>query len=291
MALWGTADAVYATGTITVDLANETITGSGTTFTNAAVGDVISIGVGNTYGEAIISGITSDTFIAIGSTQFIRVNAGHAIAGVAYTISQKPKYTLHDSIYRAPEAKTSGFSTSLFTNAVFGVDVYETGAATTTKYGVAHAGWVGVTSYMDMHGNLRVKSEVLVAMSGISTGVSAAATDGDADDDVSFKDFLISITTQPVSRVGIASTAATTFSVTATSTPITDLSYQWQYASSVGAAYTNLSDSGIYSNTTTATVGIASTTVNVPDGYYYRVQVSATSAETVQSDAALLDYA
>ena len=32
------------------------------------------------------------------------------------------------------------------------------------------AGWVGVTTYVDTDGNLRVKKEVLVAMSGISTG-------------------------------------------------------------------------------------------------------------------------
>ena len=53
MALWGTADAVYATGTIAVDLANKTITGTNSTFTSAAAGDVISVGVGNTFGEAL----------------------------------------------------------------------------------------------------------------------------------------------------------------------------------------------------------------------------------------------
>jgi len=170
MALWGTADAVFATGTITVDLANETITGSGTTFTNAAVGDVISIGVGNTYGEAIISGITSNTFISIASTQFLTPNAGYAIAGVAYTISQKPKYTLHDTHYGATD--------------IFGIDPYEVGvAATTEKYAVAHAGWVGINTYVDTHGNLRVKSEVLVAMSGISTGATSKGVYGDANDD------------------------------------------------------------------------------------------------------------
>lgn len=36
--------------------------------------------------------------------------------------------------------------------------------------GIAHQGWVGVTTYTDMHGNLRVKIETLVAMSGITTG-------------------------------------------------------------------------------------------------------------------------
>lgn len=39
--------------------------------------------------------------------------------------------------------------------------------------GFTHQGWVGVTTYVDTHGNLRVKSEVLVAMSGITTGVDS----------------------------------------------------------------------------------------------------------------------
>ena len=188
MALWGKADAVYATGTVTVNYSNETITGTGTTFTNAAVGDVISIGVGNTFGQAIISGITSNTFISIATTQFL---SGDAIVGAAYTISQKPKYTLEDGQYFAPDAKSNRYS------AVFGVDPTESGIARTTTvggkagaYGVAHAGWVGVTTYVDAQGNFRVKSEVLVAMSGISTGTPAAGSYGDAGavDDARFPD-------------------------------------------------------------------------------------------------------
>ena len=71
MALWGTADAVYATGTIAVDLANKTITGTNSTFTSAAAGDVISVGVGNTFGEAVIAAVASDTSLTIASTQHI----------------------------------------------------------------------------------------------------------------------------------------------------------------------------------------------------------------------------
>ena len=41
--------------------------------------------------------------------------------------------------------------------------------AQTTQFETG-AGWVGVTTYMDMHGNLRVKKDLLVAMSGITTG-------------------------------------------------------------------------------------------------------------------------
>jgi len=42
--------------------------------------------------------------------------------------------------------------------------------STTTAYRTYGAGWVGIMTYVDTHGNLRVKSEVLVAGSGISTG-------------------------------------------------------------------------------------------------------------------------
>ena len=35
------------------------------------------------------------------------------------------------------------------------------------------AGWVGVTTYRDNLGELRVKKEVLVAMSGITTGAAS----------------------------------------------------------------------------------------------------------------------
>ena len=55
---------------------------------------------------------------------------------------------------------------------VYGVATadHEPGLSTNDPYDLAHAGWVGVQTYVDMHGNLRVKSEVLVAMSGIQTG-------------------------------------------------------------------------------------------------------------------------
>jgi hypothetical protein len=39
-----------------------------------------------------------------------------------------------------------------------------------TTYALTHAGWVGVTTYMGSEGEMRVKTETLVAMSGIVTG-------------------------------------------------------------------------------------------------------------------------
>ena len=67
MALWGTADAVYTTGTISVDLANKTITGAAALLLVHA-GDVITIGA---YGEAVISEVTSDTLVSIATTQHL----------------------------------------------------------------------------------------------------------------------------------------------------------------------------------------------------------------------------
>lgn len=177
MALWGKKDDIYSAGTIAVNYAEKTVTGTGTKFTALSVGDVISIGTGITFGEAVVSGITSDTIISIASTQYL---SGAAISGVQWTASQKPKYTMKDSNYDA--------------NEIYGVDGSEVGYARTTTvggkagaYGVTHAGWVGIMTYVDNHGNLRVKNEVLVAMSEITTGVATTTgTGGDAADDAYF---------------------------------------------------------------------------------------------------------
>ena len=290
MALWGKADNLFSPGTVEVNYSTETITGAGTSFTAAGIstGTTIVIGVGGTFGQAVISGITSDRVISIATTQYL---SGAAISGVGYTLTQKPVYTLEDSNYAGIQTTSTGL-----TNAVYGVDEYEAAAnaATGSKYKVAHAGWVGIHTYIDQHGTLRVKSEVLVAMSGISSNVPATyGATGDALDDAVFPDRYITITTQPVSLSGVSTTAAQSFSVVASATPTAPLTFQWQYASYVGAGFTNLTNGGIYSNVTTATVGIGSTTVgaDIPDGYQYRTVVTSTGGATATSNAATLDYA
>lgn len=186
MSLWGNKDSFSSlTGTITINLSTEVVTGSGTTFVTAGIstGDILVVGVGATYGQAVISGVTSATQISIASTQFLigigTIGPGVTV-GVAYTVTQKPKYTLEDGQYFAPDVKSNRFS------AVFGVGTTEANVAYGTTVGgknaaykVAHAGWVGVTTYVDQHGNFRVKSETLVAGSSIT---------GDANDDSRYPD-------------------------------------------------------------------------------------------------------
>ena len=175
MALWGNNDSVYSDGTIAVNLGTNTVTGTVgvVTFSTAGIktGDVITVGTGATYGYAIITGFTSTTLSIANTANFVS-GLTTVVAGAAYNISEEPVYTLGDSIYRAPESKTTGFSTSPVFTGVFGVDQVEVGVAATTAYAVAHSGWVGIMTYVDTHGNLRVKSEVLVA-GGILTTTDA----------------------------------------------------------------------------------------------------------------------
>ena len=170
MALWGNDDNITTFGT--VSLSGNTVTGTGTTFTtDVEVGQVIRFGVrggvGTYYGDATIVGVTSALVLTIGSTAGLSPDLFGA-GSTSYYVSELPKSSILDSKYSE--------------NTAYGVEdslVYGTATADHdgTQYDLAHAGWVGVTTYMDMHDNLRVKSEVLVAMSGISTGNIPYPTD------------------------------------------------------------------------------------------------------------------
>jgi hypothetical protein len=282
MALWGKADSLFSPGTVTVNYATETITGTGTSFRAAGIstGTVITIGAGGTFGQAVISAITSETVISIATTQYL---SGRAITGVGYTLSQKPIYTLEDTNYAGIQTTSTGL-----TNSIFGVDQYEQTAVNVygTKYHSAHAGWVGVHTYTDMHGNYRVKSETLVAMSGITTGTATYTSTGDAPDDLPYyPDVYITISSQP-SAVGIATTGTGTFSVTASATPTGSVTYLWKVSTNGGTSYSNASG-GIYSGGTTNTLTITNPTSGANNNLY-RVVISSTSAADVTSDSAKL---
>ena len=162
MALWGNKDTVYSTGNITTITDAGVVTGSGTTFSTSglvAVGQVITMG---SYGSGVIKSIDSDTQLTLAEVAGL---SGVSTSGITqtYNIGESPKYTVLDSNYAG--------------NEIYGVDTGEVGVAATTAYAVTHAGWVGMTTYIDNHGNLRVKHEVLVAGSSITA---------DAADDAKF---------------------------------------------------------------------------------------------------------
>lgn len=167
MALWGNDDNVGSTGTVGLNYSTGVVTGTGTSFGIAggcAEGDVIRFGIrgGVYFGDAVIASIANSESLTIASTMGL---SGAAIAATDFTVSQLPKSSVFDSKY---SEASYGTEDSL----VYGISEGRTAAygSTTSSYRLDGEGWVGVTTYVDTHGNLRVKKEILVAMSGISTG-------------------------------------------------------------------------------------------------------------------------
>jgi len=164
MALWGNNDNVNSGGTVSLNYSTLVVTGSGTSFGNtgaAKTGDVIRFGIrgggGTYYGDAVIVGIASTTQLSIASTEGL---SGAAIASTSFYVSELPKYTVLDSSYSEASWGTND-------KVVYGIS---TDGVSSAYRGFTHQGWVGVTTYTDCDGNARVKTEVLVAMSGITTG-------------------------------------------------------------------------------------------------------------------------
>ena len=172
MALWGNNDNVDSIGIVTCNYSTLVVTGSGTSFGNtgsAQVGDVIRFGfrdatdagVSTYFGDATIVSIASTTELSIASTANLN---GVAIAATSFTVSQCPKYIQLDSHY-SQNTGVGGTSDKF----VYSVNAAGAGDALTTQF-ESGVGWVGIQTYRQEDGELRVKKEILVAMSGITTG-------------------------------------------------------------------------------------------------------------------------
>ena len=175
MALWSNNDAVPGLATARYTVAANanadgtcTVTGTGSSFGLdgcAGIGTIIrfgadargrtiNVGAGHTYfGDAVIVAVANSESITIASTV--------GLSQVGFTTSARfttcPQSGVTDTVYQEKGVTDRD-------SVVYGISTAISGS-----YHVPHQGWVGVTTYVDMHGTLRVKSEVLVAMSGITT--------------------------------------------------------------------------------------------------------------------------
>lgn len=115
-------------------------------------------------------------------------------------------------------------------------------------------------------------SPVAVDTQGKVTGSGGYTTPANLDNAGGY-DFLQkgpAIAVQPSNRnVCLTTASSTSFSVTATGVG----SYQWQVSTNNGSSWTNLTNGGIYSNVTTATLNLTGVTVAY-DKYLYRVLLS-----------------
>ena len=157
MALWGTKDTVYSTGKVNCTTAGVLTKQSGSINFNTSckVGMVVTLATdGAGVGEGVIKSIDSNTQMTLSN-----LNLPGAFTNVDYEIREKPSYTVQDSHWDPSD--------------IYGVDTTEQRVANAAsgnarKYAPPHAGWVGISTYLDQHGSLRVKHEVLVAGSTIS---------------------------------------------------------------------------------------------------------------------------
>ena len=166
MPLWGTKDTVYSTGKVNVTTAGVVTkhSGAGLDFTaSCKVGMVVTLADdGSGQGQGVISGITSATMMTL-----TNLDLPGAFSAVDYEVRETPIAEVKGGTYGVGQ--------------VFGVSTAEQTETVddSSQYHPAHSGWVGISTHMDMHGNLRVKTEVLVANSTIS---------GDSTDDTILPD-------------------------------------------------------------------------------------------------------
>jgi len=162
MALWGNKDTVYSTGNVNLNVTTGALTRqSGTiVWSTISPGDVVTVADdGAGVGEGVVVSVDTATGNSAQLTITTANLPGTNFTDVGYEIRQKPKFTINDSNYESGE--------------IYGVDTTEITVANAAsgnarKYAPPHAGWVGITTYNDNAGNLRVKHEVLVAGSTIS---------------------------------------------------------------------------------------------------------------------------
>ena len=164
MSLWGTKDTVYSTGNVNLNVTTGVVTrqSGSINWSSIEVGQVITI-------DGTAEGVIESIDVATGNSAQLTIGTEYLpaanLSNKTYEIREKPKSTLFDSNYSSAE--------------IFGVDTTEQSVARDagSQYRPAHAGWVGISSYTDQHGNTRVKTEVLVAGSSITGGANDSGDD------------------------------------------------------------------------------------------------------------------
>jgi len=166
------------------------------------------------------------------------------------------------------------------------IDAVEATLAENTERGLNAPGWWQYTSYTDASGETRHKCQHLAAFK------SAPANAADSDDAIAADvASAITISAQPADVAGAADPVTDTFAVTAAATTGT-LLYQWQRQTASGTRWTNVTDAGVFSGATTATLTLTAAAKADYDGYKFRVKITSTAgAEEVISDAATLTFA
>lgn len=167
MALWGDQNQLDNAGTLTsLDYSTGVLIAAGSNFGAGAgyldAGDLIRLGTKGTdyIGDAIVLSVQSTTQLTLVSTEGLI--QGVNVSGYNYSGYQGPVYTTWDQQY---QRETFDGSSPAVDNFVYGIPVGIASTSNTLPDGYQNidAGYVGIITYVDGSGNLRVKRETLVA--------------------------------------------------------------------------------------------------------------------------------
>ena len=166
------------------------------------------------------------------------------------------------------------------------IDDVEATLAENIERGLTAPGWWQYTSYTDADGATRHKCQHLVSFK------DAPANTADSDDAIAADvASAITISAQPANVTGAADPFTGTFAVTAAATT-GSLLFQWQRQTATGTRWTNVTDAGVFSGSSTATLAITAGAKSDLDGYKFRVKITSTAgAEEVISNSASLTFA
>jgi len=174
------------------------------------------------------------------------------------------------------------------TETIVFVDETEASLSENKERGINGPGWWAYRTYTDGAGKTRHKAEMLAFISNADLNANETDTDDTIAADVASA---ITISAQPANVTGAADPFTGTFAVTASADAGT-VTYQWQRQTPTGTRWTNVSDTGIWSGATTATLTLTAADKADWDGYKFRVKLNSTAgAEEVISDTASLTFA
>ena len=178
MALWGNSDNLTilgAPGSVTVvgTAASDFWTASAAGLSTVPTGTTILLDGGD-KGFVTVESYLDVDYARVGKMSGVGTDVNDAFAA---TYCNQPISLKNDPAYAESAANTTDGISSIRTQVIAGVSTdgiqaIEPGSNTgvSTTVGGIHAGWVGIMTYVDMHGNLRTKTETFVAASGIETG-------------------------------------------------------------------------------------------------------------------------
>ncbi len=300
-----TPSATSNSGTLTVDPLpaisaqppNRTIcAGDNTTFTVTASNTTgyqwqvnTGSGFGNITNGGVYSGTTTATLTITGATagmntytyRCVTTNSCGSINSNAgtLTVNTAPNIAVHPSNSTICEGTNTSFS------------VTAAGTALTYQWQV-HNGtsWSNVSNTGIYSGAITSTLSLTAATSAVNTYQYRCIVNGTCAPAATSNAATLTINTAPVitgqpGNSTICENANTSFGVTATGASLT---YQWQVSTNGGGLWTNITNTGIYSGTTTATLSLTAATSTV-NGYQYRCVVSGICTPAATSNAATLN--